>query len=62
MHFIGPGGAMLATASDLLCDDLDNDIKATNLLSYTANLVVGARAGTFCCSLRHGGIGGLTML
>jgi Outer membrane protein beta-barrel domain len=57
----GELGAMLATRSDLQFGDLSNDVKAPNMLNYTANVVVSPGAGRSFVPYAAGGIGGLTM-
>ena len=48
----GELGAMLATTSDLQFGDLSSDIKAPNMLNYTANVVVSPGAGRLVRSVR----------
>jgi len=57
----GELGAMLATRSDLQFGDLSSDVKAPNMLNYTANVVVSPGAGRSFVPYAAGGIGGLTM-
>ena len=57
----GEVGAMIATTSDLQFGDLDSNVKAPNLLSHTANLVVSPWTGHSVVPYGVGGIGGLTM-
>jgi len=54
-------GSMIATTSDLQFGDLDNHIKAPNMLSYTGNAVVSLWAGHSVVPYATGGVGGLTM-
>jgi Outer membrane protein beta-barrel domain len=57
----GELGAMLATTSDLQFGDLSSDVKAPNMLNYTANIVVSPGSGRSFVPYAAGGIGGLTM-
>lgn len=57
----GEIGSMIATTSDLQFGDLDNNIKAPNMLSYTANVVVSLATGHSVVPYVTGGGGGLTM-
>ena len=57
----GEIGSMIATTSDLQFGDLNKQIKAPNMLSYTANVVVSAVTGHSVVPYATGGIGGLTM-
>ena len=49
----GEFGSMIATTSDLQFGDLSSDIKAPNMLSYNANVVISAPARTLRHSVRH---------
>ena len=57
----GELGSMIATTSDLQFGDLNSNIKAPNMLSYTANAVVALVAGHAVVPYATGGIGGRTM-
>ena len=57
----GEVGAMIATTSDLQFGDLPSDIKAPNMLNYTANVVVSPWTGHSFVPYAAGGVGGLTM-
>ena len=57
----GEIGSMIATTSDLQFGDLDSNIKAPNMLSYTANVVANLWTGHSVIPYATGGIGGLTM-
>ena len=57
----GEIGSMIATTSDLQFGDLRSNIKAPNMLSYTANVVVSPWTGHSVVPYATGGIGGLTM-
>ena len=52
---------MIATTSDLQFGDLSRHMKAPNMLSYTANVVVSPWAGHSIVPYGTGGVGGLTM-
>ena len=52
---------MIATTSDLQFGDLSSDIKAPNMLSYTANVVISVPTGHSVVPYATGGVGGLTM-
>ena len=54
-------GSMIATTSDLQFGDLDNNVKAPNMLSYTGNAVVSLWTGHSVVPYATGGVGGLTM-
>ena len=54
-------GSMIATTSDLQFGDLDNHVKAPNMLSYTGNAVVSLWTGHAVVPYATGGVGGLTM-
>jgi Outer membrane protein beta-barrel domain len=53
--------SMIATSSDLQFGDLNSNIKAPNMLSYTGNAVVSLWTGHSVVPYATGGIGGLTM-
>jgi hypothetical protein len=57
----GEVASMLSTTSDLQFGDLDENLKAPNMLSYTANVVVSPWTGHSVVPYATGGIGGLTM-
>jgi len=57
----GELASMLATSSSLQFGDLPNDIKAPNMLSYTANVIVNIPTGRSVVPYATGGGGGLTM-
>jgi len=57
----GELGAMLATTSDLQFGDLNSQIKAPNMLSYTGNVVVTPWTNHVVVPYATGGVGGLTM-
>jgi opacity protein-like surface antigen len=57
----GEVAAMIATTSDLQFGDLDSNVKAPNMLSYTANAVVPLWTGHSVVPYATGGVGGLTM-
>jgi hypothetical protein len=57
----GEIASMIATSSDLQFGDLPSDVKAPNMLSYTANLVLSLSTGHSVVPYATGGIGGLTM-
>ena len=57
----GEFGSMIATTSDLQFGDLDNDIKAPNMLSYNANAVISLPAKLSVIPYATIGVGGLTM-
>jgi hypothetical protein len=57
----GEFGSMIATTSDLQFGDLSSDVKAPNMLSYAANLVISAPARHSIVPYATGGVGGLTM-
>jgi len=57
----GELGAMIATTSGLQFGDLNSNIKAPNVLSYTANVVVSLWTGHALVPYATGGAGGLTM-
>ena len=52
---------MLSTTADLQFGDLDENLKAPNMLSYTANVVVSPWTGHSIVPYATGGLGGLTM-
>jgi opacity protein-like surface antigen len=56
----GEVGAMIAT-SDLQFGDLGSDLKAPDMLSYAANIVVSVPTGHSVVPYATGGVGGLTM-
>ena len=57
----GEIGSMIATTSDLQFGDLNDNIKAPNMLSYTGNAVISPWTGHSVVPYGTGGIGGLTM-
>jgi hypothetical protein len=57
----GEIASMLATTSDLQFGDLSSNVKAPNMLSYTANLVYSPWTGHSVIPYATGGVGGLTM-
>src|SRR5262245_32984789 len=57
----GELGSMIATTSDLQFGDLDSNIKAPNMLSYTGNVVVSPWVGHSVVPYGTAGVGGLTM-
>ena len=57
----GEFGSMIATTSDLQFGDLSSDIKAPNMLNYTANVVISVPTGHSVVPYATGGVGGLTM-
>jgi opacity protein-like surface antigen len=57
----GELGSMIATTSDLQFGDLPSNIKAPNMLSYTANVLVSIPTGHSVVPYATGGGGGLTM-
>jgi opacity protein-like surface antigen len=57
----GEFGSMIATTSDLQFGDLSGDIKAPNMLSYAANIVLSVPTGHSVVPYATGGVGGLTM-
>lgn len=57
----GEIASMIATTSDLQFGDLNSDIKAPNMLSYTANIVVSPWVTNAVVPYVTGGVGGLTM-
>jgi opacity protein-like surface antigen len=57
----GEIGSMIAITSDLQFGDLSSDIKAPNMLSYTANVVISVSTGHSVVPYATGGVGGLTM-
>jgi hypothetical protein len=57
----GEVGAMIATTSNLQFGDLRSDVKAPNMLNYTANVVVPLWSGHSVVPYATGGGGGLTM-
>ena len=57
----GELAAMVATTSDLQFGDLDSNVKAPNMLSYTANAVVPLLTGHSVVPYATGGVGALTM-
>ena len=57
----GEIGSMIATTSDLQFGDLSSDVKAPNMLSYNANIVISASARNSVVPYATGGVGGLTM-
>ena len=57
----GEIGTMIATTSDLQFGDLPSDIKAPNMLNYTANVVYSPFSGHSFVPYAAGGVGGLTM-
>jgi hypothetical protein len=57
----GEIGSMIATNSDLQFGDLNSHIKAPNVLSYTANVVVTPWRSHAAVPYATGGVGGLTM-
>jgi opacity protein-like surface antigen len=56
----GEIGSVIAS-SDLQFGDLDDNNKAPNMLSYTANVVVSLSTGHAIVPYATGGVGGLTM-
>jgi len=57
----GELAAMLATTSDLQFGDLPSNIKAPNMLGYTANVIVSIPTGRSVVPYAAGGGGGLTL-
>ena len=57
----GELAAMIATSSDLQFGDLPSNIKAPNMLGYTANVIVSIPTGHSIVPYAAGGGGGLTM-
>jgi opacity protein-like surface antigen len=57
----GEVASMIATTSDLQFGDLDSNVKAPNMLSYTVNVVVSLATGHAVVPYATGGGGGLTM-
>ena len=57
----GEVGSMIATTSDLQFGDVSDGIKAPNMLSYNANIVIAAVAGHSVVPYATMGVGGLTM-
>jgi hypothetical protein len=52
---------MIATTSDLQFGDLSSDVKAPNMLSYAANVVISVPTRHSIVPYATGGVGGLTM-
>jgi opacity protein-like surface antigen len=57
----GEIGSMIATTSDLQFGDLSRDVKAPNMLSYNANVIVSLPTGRSVVPYATLGVGGLTM-
>jgi opacity protein-like surface antigen len=57
----GEIGSMIATTSDLQFGDLSSDVKAPNMLSYNANVIVSVPTGRSVVPYATLGMGGLTM-
>ena len=57
----GELGALISTDSSLQFGDLNSNLKAPNLLSYTANVVYSPWTGHSVVPYAAGGAGGLTM-
>ena len=57
----GEIGSMIATTSDLQFGNLSSDVKAPNMLSYNANVIVSTPTGRSVTPYATIGVGGLTM-
>ena len=57
----GELSTMIATTSDLQFGNLNSNVKAPNMLSYTGNVVVSPFGGHSVVPYATGGVGGLTM-
>ena len=63
-RYIGIEGelsALLSTTSSLQFGDLNSNLKAPNMLSYTGNVIVSPWTGHSLVPYAAGGLGGLTM-